>query len=52
MVKVKKTKIDEKDFSIIEIMSQRAEKAEYDNLLLKRFFNYRNYESKSRKSRI
>ena len=35
MVKVKKTKIDEKDFSIIEIMSQRAEKAEYDNLLLK-----------------
>ena len=35
MVKVKKTKIEEKDFSIIEIMSQRAEKAEYDNLLLK-----------------
>ena len=30
MVKVKKTKIEEKDFSIIEIMSQRAEKAEIE----------------------
>ena len=36
MVKAKTTRIDEKDFSILEIMSQRAEKAELEIIKLKK----------------
>ena len=36
MVKAKTTRIDEKDFSILEIMSQRAEKAELEIINLRK----------------
>ena len=52
MVKAKTTRIDEKDFSILEIMSQRAEKAEIDNQHLQIENNELNNEIKKLKNKL
>ena len=52
MVRAKITRLDEKDFSILEIMSQRAEKAEIDNQHLQIENNELNNEIKKLKNKL
>ena len=52
MVKAKTTRIDEKDFSILEIMSQRAEKAELEIINLRKLNEDLNDEIKILKKKI
>ena len=52
MVRAKITHLDEKDFSILEIMSQRAEKAEIDNQHLQIENNELNNEIKKLKNKL